>query len=120
MFVAVLTLVLGLAAAPADVKGKWDGKISGERPDGTTFEDSVLLVLDQKETAVTGTVGEHESDQHPITTGKIDGNKLTLLATHANNGREYRLELTIEGDELKGKVFSGDREVQLQARKRKE
>lgn len=114
-------LVLALATAPAvDVKGKWDGTITGQRPDGTTSDDKALLILDQKDTTVTGTVGGSETDQHPITSGTIEGNKLTLLAKNVNNEREYRIELTIEGDEMKGTLTSGDRRAQIVAKRRKE
>jgi hypothetical protein len=118
MILAVLSLVLGLAAAPADVKGKWDGKIGGDRPDGTKFEDNVLLILDQKEKTITGTVGGSETDQHPITSGTIDGNKVVILAKNANSGREYRIELTLDGDELKGVMTSGERKANLEAKRR--
>jgi hypothetical protein len=120
VFAVAGLLLASIVASPADVKGKWDGKLVGQRSDGTTSEDVVLLILDQKDSTVTGTVGGSETDQHPITSGTIDGNKLTLVAKNANNGREYRLDLTLDNDELKGTVISGERKAQLQARKRKE
>ena len=120
MFLAVLGLVFGMAAAPANLTGKWEGKINGVRSDGTTVEDPVLLVLEQKDRKVTGTVGGSETDQHPITSGTIEGNKATLVAKHVENGREYRLELTVDGDDVKGMVYMGTREAKLQARRRKD
>ena len=61
MVFAVTGLLVALMAAPsADVKGKWDGKITGQREDGTTSEDSALLILDQKDATITGTVGCNE------------------------------------------------------------
>ncbi len=122
MMIAVataLTLIAGLAAAPADVTGKWEGKLTMER-DGEQREDSALLILTQKGTSITGTVGGNESDQHPITSGTIDGDKIVLLAKNANNDREYRIELTVAGDELKGTIATGDRRGQVYAKKRKE
>lgn len=120
MVIAAAALALTMvAAAPADVKGKWEGTIVGQKPDGTTNEDSALLILDQKDTTITGTVGGDESDQHPITSGTIEGNKVTLLAKHAENGREYRLELTVEQDEMKGTLTSGERRAQLVVKRRK-
>ena len=120
MLLVMTTLLVTLtAAAPVDVKGKWSGTVSGQRADGSTAEDTVLLVLDQKDTAVTGTIGGNEGDQHPITTGTIDGNKLTILAKNPA-GREFRLELTVDGDELKGTVTSGERKATVQARRRKD
>jgi hypothetical protein len=121
MVLAVAGVVLALAAgSAADVKGKWDGTITGQRSDGTTNEDSALLILDQKDTTITGTVGENESDQHPITSGTIEGNKVTLLAKHKENGREYRIELTVEGEEMKGVLSQGEFRAQLVVKKRKE
>lgn len=120
MILAALTLIVGLTAAPADVTGKWEGKITTQREDGAAREDSALLILTQKGTTITGTVGGNDSDQHPITSGTIDGDKIVLLAKNANNGREYRIELTLTGDELKGTVASGDRRGDVQARRRKE
>jgi hypothetical protein len=116
---AALALVAGVAAAPADVSGKWEGKLTMER-DGEQREDSALLILTQKGQTITGTVGGNDSDQHPITSGTIDGDKIVLVAKNANNDREYRIELTVAGDELKGTIASGDRRGQVYAKKRKE
>jgi hypothetical protein len=120
MVFAVTGLLLALIAAPpADVKGKWDGKVTGQRPDGTTSEDSALLILDQKDATITGTVGGNESDQHPITSGTIEGNNVILVAKNRNNGREYKIELTVEGDEMKGTLTMGERRAELVLKKRK-
>jgi hypothetical protein len=118
MFMATaLALVVGLAAAPADVTGQWEGKVTMQR-DGEQREDTALLVLTQQGTTITGTIGGNESDQHPITSGTIDGDKIVLLAKNANNQREYRIELTLAGDELKGTIASGDRKGDVYAKKR--
>ena len=121
MIMAVaLSLVTALAAAPAaDVTGKWDGKLTMER-DGEQREDSALLILTQKGATITGTVGGNESDQHPITSGTIEGDKIVLLAKNANNDREYRIELTLAGNELTGTIATGDRRGKVYAKKRKE
>lgn len=118
LFAAALLVTLAVSA-PADIKGKWEGKITGQRSDGSASEDAVLLILEQKDSTITGTVGGNESDQHPITSGTIEGNKVTIVAKSAS-GREYRLELVIENDELKGTLTSGTRKGQIQARRRKE
>lgn len=120
MILAASLLLVSLAAAPADVKGKWDGTVTSTRDDGTKAEDTVLFVLDQKEAAITGTIGGSETDQHPITSGTIDGSKVTIVAKHSENGREYRLELTLDDDQLKGTVASGTRTGQITAKKRKQ
>lgn len=108
MIFAITGLLLAaLTAAPANVKGKWEGTLSGTAEDGTTRTDSAVLILDQKDTTITGSLGGSETDQHPITKGTIDGDKVVLLARHDTNGREFRLELTIKGDEMAGIVVSG-------------
>jgi hypothetical protein len=121
MAMAGSLLALALTAAvPADVKGKWDGKVTSQRDDGSTSEDAALLILDQKDTTVTGSVGGSETDQHPITSGTLEGNRLKLTAKNTGNGREYSIELTLEGDELKGTVTSGARKGQVHAKRRKD
>lgn len=120
MVLVVTGLLLALSASSAaDVKGKWEGKLTAQREDGTTNVDSALLILDQKEAAITGTVGGSETDQHPITSGTIEGNKVSLTAKHLTNGREYRIELTVDGEEMKGTVVTGERRAQLVVKKRK-
>ncbi len=120
MILAMTSLLLALTtAAPVDVAGKWDGTITAQREDGSTNEDTALLILDQKDTTITGTVGGDEGDQHPITSGTIDGNNVTIVAKHKENGREYRLELTIEKDEMKGTLSSGARRAQIALKRRK-
>lgn len=120
MMLVVTGLLLALSVgSAADVKGKWEGKITGQRPDGTTNEDSALLILDQKDAVITGTVGGSETDQHPITSGTIEGNKVSLTATHLSKEREFKIELTVEGDEMKGTLASGERRAQLVLKRRK-
>jgi hypothetical protein len=117
--IASLSLAL-LVGAPADVTGKWEGTLTGQRPDGTTSEDGAYMVLEQKGTAVTGTVGGNANDQHPITSGSLEGAKLTLLARNANNDREYKIELTLDGDVMKGTVTSGERSGQVSLKRLKQ
>ena len=121
MFLTVMGLSLALVTgSAADITGKWEGKITGERPDGTKSEDTALLILIQKDSTITGTVGGSETDQHPITSGTIAGNKVTILAKNAKNDREYRVELTVDGDAMKGTLTSGERRGELVVKKRKE
>lgn len=118
MLFAVASLLLALvASSPVDVKGKWEGKVISQREDGTRNENAALLILDQKDGAVTGTVGADETDRHPVTSGTIEGNTLTLHAKHAENGREFHIELTVEGDEMKGTIKSGERTAEVVVKK---
>jgi hypothetical protein len=45
---------------------------------------------------------------------------VTLVAKHEKNGREYHLELTLEGDTMKGTLTSGERRGELLVKRRKE
>jgi hypothetical protein len=118
MVLAVAGLVLALtAAAPVDVNGKWEGKLTGQRGDGTAVEEGALLILVQKDTTITGTVGGSETDQNTITKGAIDGNKVSLVVERSE-GRQITIELTVDGDEMKGTITMGERRAQL-ALKRK-
>jgi hypothetical protein len=114
MFFAIAGLSLALAVgSAADVTGKWEGTITGQRPDGSTSEDPALLILEQKGSTVSGTVGGSESDRHPITSGTIEGSKITLQAKNARNDRQMTIELTVEGDEMKGTLTAGERKGQV-------
>jgi hypothetical protein len=117
MGIAALGLVLALVAAPANVTGKWDGKITSQRDDGTAREDTALLILEQKDAVVTGTIGGSETDQHAITSGSVVDNKVTLKAT-TPNGRELTLELTLDNDELNGTISNGERQGKITTKKR--
>jgi hypothetical protein len=117
---AIASLLLTLVQAnPINVKGTWEGTLTGFSDDGSPKEDTALLILDQKEATVTGTVGGSQDDQFPITSGTVDANKVTLVAKK-DDGREFRVELTLENDQLKGTVASGTRTGKLQVRRRKE
>jgi len=109
---AILSMALAVGA-PADVTGRWQGTLTAERPDGTKREDSALLILEQKGTEITGTIGGSEADRHPIVKGTIDGAKVTIQARTVNGERELLLELTLDGDEMKGTITSGERKGQV-------
>jgi hypothetical protein len=121
MMLAIATLLLSaVIAAPADVTGKWEGTLTATRDDGSAREDTVLLILTQKDGTITGTIGGNENDQHPITAGTIDGDKVVITARQASNDREYRLELKLQNDELAGTVTAGDRRAEVRTKRRKE
>jgi hypothetical protein len=98
----------------------WEGQLTATRSDGSTHEDTVLLILTQKDGTITGTIGGNENDQHAITTGTIDGDKMVIAARHATNGREYRLELKLENEELNGTATAGERRAEVRTKRRKE
>ena len=113
-------LVVALAGAPGvDVTGKWSGTLTAQRDDGTKHEDTALLILTQKGTTITGTAGGHENDRHPISKGSIDGNKIALEVT-LKNGRLMTFALSVENEDMKGTINTGERSAQIVLKKQKE
>jgi hypothetical protein len=92
-----LAVAVAAIAMAADVTGKWTGSFT---PDNGEVHPA-LLVLKQDGAAITGTAGPDESQQFPIQTGKIDGNKV-ILEISPSEGALYHLELVLDGDHLKG------------------
>ena len=121
MFGLIVALLLAgtPSAAPADVTGRWEGSVTATREDGTPVNDRALVILKQKGGEITGTIGGGEDDQHPITKGTIEGDKVTITATHTTNGREFRLDLTVNGDELKGTVETAKRRGEVTLKRQK-
>jgi hypothetical protein len=119
MLFAVATVLLSLVqAGPLNVQGTWDGTVTSQKEDGSTKEEAALLILEQKDGTITGSVGGNENDQMPLTSGAIEGKKVTLTAK-AEDGREFRVELTLDNDQLTGTVASGERRAQVAAHRRK-
>ena len=88
-------------AAGADVTGKWSGTFKpegGEQPEG----GSALLILKQTGTEITGSIGPHENEQHAITKGKIEGDKISIEST--DGGMTIKLELVLTGDRIAGEA----------------
>ena len=119
MLFAMTLLLAGIVSGAADITGKWEGTVVVQREDGSSDRDSVLMILTQKDATVTGTVGGRDEEQFPITKGSIEGSKLTFQATNPNNGREYFVELLVDGDEMKGVVTMGQGKAELQVKKMK-
>jgi opacity protein-like surface antigen len=96
---ALLLAVFAVAAQAADVSGKWKGTFSpeGDAPSGT------FAILKQAGTSITGSAGPDEQQQWPLTNGKLVGNKLTGDVT-SPDGMVFKLDLTLDGDNLKGAV----------------
>jgi hypothetical protein len=102
----LVTLLLGamaLVAAPdADITGKWSGSFNITRPDGETKGSTAVLLLKQTGSEITGSVGPNEEEQHPVTKGKIEGNKLTLVAE--DEGRSIQFDLVLAADRITGEA----------------
>ena len=79
-FTVLAALAASIAIADTIITGKWTGGFSSIGPDGEARESTGVMVLKQSGSAITGTVGPTENDQHMTISGKIDGDKITLKA----------------------------------------
>ena len=112
VFVFVILAVAAAAMAmAADVTGKWTGTLAPEGDDSHT----AFLVLTQNGTAITGTGGPDESQQFPIQTGKIDGNKI-VLEISPHEGALYHMELVLDGDHIKGDITAKQDDQTMKAK----
>jgi hypothetical protein len=89
-------------AAETNVTGKWTGSFNISGPEGQTKETSALLVLKQTGTDITGTVGPDEGEQHAITKGKVEGDKISILIDE--DGRTIKFDLVAKADRITGNV----------------
>jgi len=87
-------------AADVDLTGKWTGSFQPVGGDGAA--GTALLVLQQKGTAITGSVGPDEENRYDIEKGTIEGDKVTLDVK--NEGRTMHFALVLAGDHLKGEA----------------
>jgi len=101
-FLLLLAALAGSALADANVTGKWSGSFSLAAEGGQTKDATALLVLKQTGTEITGTVGPSEDEQHAITKGRIEGDKITLES--ADGGVSIRFDLILAGDRITGDV----------------
>jgi hypothetical protein len=96
LFVVTLVGMLAAAyAATADFSGKW----SGSSPDKDSM-GPVYAILRQEGSTLTGSAGPSESKQFPITSGKVDGDRLAFEIKMG--GGTIRFDLTGAASELRG------------------
>jgi hypothetical protein len=100
-----LALLLTATAWGSDVSGAWTGKLVLDT--GNTM--SAYVHLKQKGDVVTGTQGPSEDNQFPITTGRIDGERLVIEAKPGP--AILRLSMKLNGNKLVGDVFEDERKI---------
>jgi hypothetical protein len=96
--ILLLCALAFVAVADTNVTGKWTGNFKVMGPDGE--EGTALLMLKQTGSDITGSVGPEEGEQHTITKGKIEGDKISLLVEE--EGRTLKFELVLAGDRITG------------------
>jgi hypothetical protein len=97
----LLALAGGLFA-DANVTGNWTGTFSPLDAQGVEHQGPALLKLKQTGTEITGSVGPGEDEQHTITKGKIEGDKVTIEV--AEDEHRMVFTLVLAEDTLKGDV----------------
>jgi len=100
MKLITLALLFSTALLAADVTGKWSGSFtkSDAYADGRT--EPVLLILKQDGKTLTGSGGPNESEQLPISSGKIEGDRVTFELSTGKGPLSF--QLVLKGDQLKG------------------
>jgi hypothetical protein len=88
-----------VAVADTDVTGTWKGSFNAV---GGDEGGTACLVLKQKGSEITGSVGPNQEQQFPITKGKIEGNKITLEADH--EGSPIKLNLVLAAERITGEA----------------
>ena len=109
-FCLAIGLTVGLlkaqtpAAAP-DVSGRWIGKFSATT-DGQTKEEGGYAILEQKGTAISGSVGPRADRQQAINSGTIETVKgvTTVKFDSGRAGHILSFELTLTGGKLTGTI----------------
>jgi len=89
-------------AAGADVSGNWSGSFKATGPDGENHDSSALLMLKQSGSEITGSIGPSDGEQHTISKGKIEGDKITIES--ADGAMVVKLDLVLTGDRIAGDV----------------
>lgn len=103
-WICLLILVAATAWA-ADITGKWTGSMVMDNGD----QGAACLRLKQAGGAVTGTEGPSDESQFPITTGRIDGDQVTIEARPGS--AVLRLTMKLKGNKLTGDVFEDDHKI---------
>ena len=102
-FTVLAAFAVGIAVADTTVTGKWTGTFKMTAQNAETPDSTAVLMLTQNGTEITGTVGPDEGEQHAITKGKIEGDKITLLVED-EEGRTIKFDLVLAADRITGDV----------------
>lgn len=108
--VLVLGAWLPLAAAAADISGKWKAEFT--TPDGTQRVNTFTFKVEDGK--LTGTVAGSQ-DETPITDGKINGDEISFSADRPFGMFTYTGK--VSGNEIKLKVTYNDQTFEITAKR---
>lgn len=97
----VLVFAVNIVHAQQNVSGRWQGSFDIPGPGGGVQHDSAFLILQQKDTQVTGGAGRSEEMQTPISDGLFRDGALSF-AVEVRPGTTVRFSLALQGDHLRG------------------
>ena len=110
-------LLLALAASAlyaADITGKWSGSIAVSDPSsGAVINTPVKAVFDQKENAISGSIGRKEDERaEPIHNARLEGKTLVFEVRSEETSGAVKFNLTVTSDdriegEMKGAIDVG-------------
>jgi hypothetical protein len=98
---AVVMLMLSAVVLFADVTGKWSGAAESAAPGGERH--TLFFTLKTDGTAVTGTGGPTEEEQHPVQDGSVTGHGLKFQVPAGKGVLHFTLTEK-SGDEITGEV----------------
>jgi hypothetical protein len=102
LWIVVLGLLLPLAAAAADISGKWKAEFT--TPDGTPRVNTFTFKVDGEK--LTGTVAGSQ-DETPIANGVVKGDEISFTADRPFGAFSYKGK--VSGDQIKLNVeFDGN------------
>jgi hypothetical protein len=101
----VLLILVATSMWAADLTGKWTGSMVLN--EGRT--DPANVQLKQNGNEVTGTMGPSDEKQFPLTSGRMDGDQVTIEAKPGPS--VLRLTMRLEGTKLSGEVFEDNQEI---------
>jgi hypothetical protein len=110
LWVAVVGVLLSLAAAAADVSGKWKAEFT--TPDGTQRTNTFTFKMEGGK--LTGTVAGSQDDT-PIRDGKVNGDEISFSADRPFGAFTYKGK--ISGNEIKFNVEFNDNNFEITAKR---
>ncbi|HTT17668.1 MAG TPA: hypothetical protein VMG82_01905 [Candidatus Sulfotelmatobacter sp.] len=92
-----LLLLCAVAAAAADLTGKWSGSFKAEAADHSIPQ---LIIVKQQGSALSGSAGPNAGEQYPLENARVNGNNVHFEVTTGE--WRFTYNLTAETNSLSG------------------
>ena len=96
--ILIAFLLSAFCLLAGDVSGKWSGTM---KPNGEENAGPAFLVLKQEGAELKGSAGPNESQQHPIESGKVEGDRIRFEIKVGEKGT-ISFDLKLDGDQISG------------------